>query len=85
MVNEGIRKIVMGLRPVDDDFMNVIFNNTPLVEYVLRIILDKDDLIVESSEIRHELEIFGSRKLYLDVFARDSTISRFIALLRFPD
>ncbi len=24
MVNEGIRKIVMGLRPVDDDFMNVI-------------------------------------------------------------
>ena len=24
MVNEGIRKIVMGLRPVGDDFMNVI-------------------------------------------------------------
>ncbi len=78
MVNEEIRKIVMGLRPIDDDFMNVIFNNnTPLVEYVLRIILDKDDLIVESSETQHELEIFGSRKLYLDVFAKDSTGKKF--------
>lgn len=74
MASEEVKRIVMGLRPIDDDFMNVIFtDNKPLVEYVLRVILDKDDLVVESSETQHELNIFGSRKLCLDVFARDSS------------
>ncbi len=74
MASEEIRKIVMGLRPIDDDFMKVIFqNNNPLVEYILRIILNKNDLYVEKSETQYELEIFGSRKLFLDVFAKDST------------
>ena len=51
MANEEIKQIVMGLRPIDDDFMNIIFNeNTPLVEYVLQVILDKSDLIIEESK-----------------------------------
>lgn len=34
-----------GFRPVDDTFMRVLFrDNLPLAEYVLRIIIDKEDL-----------------------------------------
>ncbi|MEE0872262.1 MAG: PD-(D/E)XK nuclease family transposase [Ruminococcus sp.] len=74
MMNEEIKRIVMGLRPIDDDFMKAIFtDNKPLVEYVLRVILGKDDLIVETSETQHDLNFFGSRSLTLDVFAKDST------------
>ena len=48
MANEEIKRIVMGFRPIDDDFMNIIFSeNTPLVEYVLQVILDKSDLVIE--------------------------------------
>ena len=63
-----------GLRPIDDDFMKAIFtDNKPLVEYVLRVILDKEDLIVETSETQYDLNFFGSRSLSLDVFAKDSS------------
>ena len=73
-MNEEIKRIVMGLRPIDDDFMKAIFtDNKPLVEYVLRVILDKDDLIVETSETQYDLNFFGSRSLSLDVFAKDSS------------
>lgn len=64
----------MGYRPIDDNFMNLIFkNNKPLVEYVLRIILNKDDLIVETSETQFDLNIAGSHGLMLDVFAKDTS------------
>ncbi len=63
----------MGLRPIDDDFMKVIFqDNTPLVEYVLRVILGKDDLTVQSSETQKDSIHFGSRQLIFDIFATDS-------------
>ena len=53
MANEEIKRIVMGFRPIDDDFMNIIFSeNTPLVEYVLQVILDKSDLVIEESKTR---------------------------------
>lgn len=74
MINEDILKIVMGFRPIDDNFMKLIFkDNKPLVEYVLRIILDKDDLVVESSETQFDLSLVGSHGLMLDVFAKDSS------------
>lgn len=61
-------------RPIDDNFMNLIFkNNKPLVEYVLRIILNKDDLIVETSETQFDLNIAGSHGLMLDAFAKDTS------------
>ena len=73
MASEEVKKIVMGLRPIDDDFMKVIFqDNTPLVEYVLRVILGKDDLTVQSSETQKDSIHFGSRQLIFDIFATDS-------------
>lgn len=37
------------LRPIDDDFMRCLFkDNIPLVEFVLRVILGKNDLMITS-------------------------------------
>ena len=38
------------LRPMDDDFMRCLFkDNIPLVEFVLRIITDKRDLVISDN------------------------------------
>lgn len=72
MADEQVLRIVMGYRPIDDNFMMHIFkDNDPLVEYVLRIILGKDDLVVESSETQYDLGVLGYRNLKLDVYAKD--------------
>lgn len=74
MYDDKVLQIVMGYRPIDDNFMNLIFkDNKPLVEYVLRIILKKDDLIVETSETQFDLSVLGSRGLTLDVLAKDKS------------
>ena len=78
MADEEIKQIVMGLRPIDDDFMNIIFNeNTPLVEYVLQVILDKSDLIIEESKTQVKTNHFGSRNVTFDVLAKDNTGKRY--------
>lgn len=77
-MNKKALEVVMNYRPIDDDFMRIIFkDNKPLVEYVLRIVLGKADLVVETSETQADLEIFGSRGLSLDVFARDESGKRY--------
>ena len=49
------RKIIAGLRLMDDDFMSIAFNNdNELTAFVLRIILEKDDLIV--TKVRTQAE-----------------------------
>lgn len=74
MIDARIERIIMELRPIDDDFMRIIFkDNKPLVEYVLRIILNMHDLVVEESQAQYEIDFIGARRYSLDVFARDST------------
>ncbi len=78
MANEEIKRIVMGLRPIDDDFMNIIFSeNTPLVEYVLQVILDKSDLVIEESKTQVQTNHFGSLNVTFDVLAKDNTGKRY--------
>ena len=62
------------LRPIDDTFMRCIFrDNTPLVQKVLRIIMDKPDLNVIRSETQADMKrLLGARSLCLDVYADDS-------------
>ena len=82
MANEEIKRIVMGLRPIDDDFMNIIFSeNTPLVEYVLQVILDKSDLVIEESKTQVKTNHFGSRNVTFDVLAKDNTGKRYNIVL----
>ena len=61
-------------RLMDDLFMQVfLHDNIPCVQLILRIILDKPDLIVVSAKTQHPLQsLHGKRSLRLDVFATDS-------------
>lgn len=62
-----------GFRPVDDTFMRVLFrDNLPLAEYVLRIIIDKEDLHLTKEETQKDLvRLVGARGLCLDVHGID--------------
>lgn len=62
------------LRPIDDDFMRCLFkNNIPLVEFVLRIIINKPDLIITDCETQKDLKrLAGARSICLDAYGTDS-------------
>jgi len=68
-----------GLRPIDDDFMRVMFSdNIPLAQYVLRVIMQKPDLEVESLETQKDMKrLLGGRSVCLDVYASDSTHKKY--------
>ncbi len=58
---------------MDDIFFSVCFDgNIECVQYILRIILDKQDLIVEEVHSQQSVDIFYGRSVRLDVFAKDS-------------
>lgn len=67
------------LRPIDDDFMRCLFkDNIPLVELVLRIITDKQDLVITSSETQKDMKrLAGARSICLDAYGIDSTGKRY--------
>lgn len=71
---EEFKKIIKELRPIDDEFMRLMFkDDIPLMQHVLRIILDKDDLIVTEIETQRNLKkLAGGRSICLDVYATDS-------------
>ena len=62
-----------GFRPLDDTFMRVLFrDNLPLAEYVLRIIIGKEDLKLTKEETQKDLiRLVGARGLCLDVHGVD--------------
>lgn len=74
-MNEEYLDVIKSYRPIDDTFMRNIFRNSPeITESVLRILIDKPDLEVISSETQVDLKrITGSRGLCLDVVATDSS------------
>ena len=50
------------LRPIDDDFMRCMFkDDIELVQFVLRIILEKPDLLIESSETQKDIDRKSTR------------------------
>ncbi|MCM1054671.1 MAG: PD-(D/E)XK nuclease family transposase [Bacteroides sp.] len=61
-------------RPLDDDFMRELFrNDLELAQFVLRIIVDRPDLILTKEETQYDLQhLFGERSVCLDVFGVDS-------------
>ncbi len=67
---ERLRK----LRPIDDDFMRVLLkNNLPLAELLVRIIMDKPDLVLLSCETQADMKrVTGARSICLDAYAMDA-------------
>jgi hypothetical protein len=59
------------LRPIDDDFMCCLFkNNIPLAEFVLRIIIDKPDLIITDCKTQKDMKrLAGACFICLDAYA----------------
>ncbi len=52
------------LRPIDDDFMRCLFkDNIPLAEFVLRIITDKQDLVITACETQKDMKRLAARAL----------------------
>lgn len=68
------REIVKRLRPIDDTLFRKMFNeNIPLTQFVLRIFLDKPDLVVKDAKTQFDLKrLMGARSLILDSYATDS-------------
>jgi len=62
-----------GLRLLDDDFMAKVFEDKACAELLLRIILKKNDLIVNEVHGQFSLKNLQGRSARLDVFATDST------------
>ena len=67
-------ELLKKLRPMDDAFMREMFRgDLKFTEDVLKIITDKQDLIVTSEETQYDMEhLLGARSIALDVLATDS-------------
>lgn len=64
-----------GMRPIDDDFMRCMFkDNIQLVQMVLRIIMEKPDLIITDCQTQKDMKrLAGARSICLDAYGTDST------------
>ena len=75
------------LRPIDDDFMRCLFkDNIPLVEFVLRIITGKQDLVITGCETQKDMKrLAGARSICLDAYGRDSAGKRYDLEIQRPE
>ena len=65
---------IRGFRLIDDDFMNACFDgNIEGTELLLRIILNKPDISVESVTTQKVMKNLLGRDIWLDIDAIDST------------
>ena len=78
-IHQSNLEILAKMRPLDDDFMRELFrNNLPLAQFVLRIIIGKNDLVLTAQETQYDMKrLLGARSLCLDVFGTDSTGKRY--------
>lgn len=74
---ENIAKIE-SFKLMDDTYMNAFFNEQPeLVQFVLRIIMNKEHLIVKSARTQKPLKSIQGRSITLDVDAVDENGTRY--------
>ena len=74
ITREEILAEFQSLTLMDDSYMRLFFtDNIPCVQLVLRIIMNKDDLIVKSAKVQQIMRSAeGTRYVRLDVYAVDS-------------
>ena len=57
---------------MDDTFMNKVFEDKKCTELVLRIILDRDDLVVDHVNCQLDIKNLQGRSIRTDILAHDS-------------
>lgn len=67
---EDLRRI-RDFRLMDDNFMSKVFEDKPCAEFLLRIILNRDDLKVKEVHGQHDLNNIQGRSVRLDILAVD--------------
>lgn len=60
-----------GFRLLDDDFMSKVFEDTGCAEFLLQIILNRDDLKVKKSNSQYSIKNLQGRSVRLDILAVD--------------
>lgn len=63
-------------RLMDDDFMRLVFDgDVEATEELLRVVLQRDDIVVTKIEVQKEIKSarYKGRTIRLDIFAKDST------------
>ena len=64
---------IRAFRLMDDDFMTIVFSSDPkATEFLLRIILERDDLTVKSCMSQQEKRNLYGRSVILDIVAEDT-------------
>ncbi|MDO4307901.1 MAG: PD-(D/E)XK nuclease family transposase [Eubacteriales bacterium] len=60
-----------GFRLLDDDFMSKVFEDKACSQFLLQIILEKKDLIVQKVHAQHDIKNLQGRSIRLDIIAID--------------
>ena len=72
-IDQKMLSRIQSLRLMDDDFMTVVFeNDAKLTEFVLRILLSRDDLTVKRAMTQCEKRNLFGRSVKLDIVAQDT-------------
>ena len=75
---EKNRRVAEQLRLIDDDFLRLYFNDNPEgVEYILNVLLQRQDLKVLHSETQCEYRSLSGRSVSLDIYAEDADGKRY--------
>ena len=64
---------IRNFRLMDDDFMSKVFEDKTCAEFLLQIILNRDDLIVQEVHGQHDLKNLQGRSVRLDILAIDKS------------
>ncbi len=72
-MNKSTKDTIDRLRPIDDTFFHKLVEDLEFCEELLRIILDKSDLHIISSEPQKSLRNINGRSVIIDVLCVDDT------------
>lgn len=73
---EIIEKIQQ-MRLMDDNFMTAVLSDKACAELVIRIILDRDDIIVKETKTQYTISSLRTHSVRLDVYAEDTNGTKY--------
>ena len=62
---------IRNFRLMDDDFMSKVFEDTACAEFLVKVILNRDDLTVQEVHGQHDIKNLQGRSVRLDILAVD--------------